>query len=97
MGGQPARQCGADGRLTSVPGLVKRSLALSGHRTSVALEPEFWSALAELAAARGETLAALVGAIDAARDPKRSLASALRVFALQAGAPAAQNRPPGSA
>lgn len=75
---------------------MKRSLALSGHRTSVALEPEFWSALAALAAARGETLAAMVGAIDAARDPQRPLASALRVFALQAGAPAAQNPAPES-
>ncbi|MGH7040726.1 MAG: ribbon-helix-helix domain-containing protein, partial [Acetobacteraceae bacterium] len=49
--------------------LVKRSLALSGHRTSVALEPEFWAALAALAAARGQTLAALAASVDAARAP----------------------------
>jgi predicted DNA-binding ribbon-helix-helix protein len=67
-----------------MPGLVKRSLALSGHRTSVALEPEFWSALAEAAAARGQSLSALVGAIDAGRRPERPLASALRVFAVSA-------------
>lgn len=67
-------------------GLVKRSLALSGHCTSVALEPEFWNALDALAATRGQTLIALVVAEDAARDPARSLASALRVLALDAAA-----------
>ncbi len=62
--------------------LEKRSLSLSGHRTSVALEPEFWTALEAAAARRGVALAALVGEVDAARDPDRPLASALRVFAL---------------
>ena len=62
--------------------LVKRSLALSGHRTSVALEPEFWAALAAIAVAREVTLAALVASVDAARAPERPLASALRVLAL---------------
>ena len=63
-------------------GLVKRSLSLSGHRTSVALEPEFWSALEQIAVAQGVGLAALVAAIDRSRDPVRPLASALRVHAL---------------
>lgn len=63
--------------------LIKRSFCLSGHRTSVALEPEFWEALAELAKRRGQTLAALIGALDAGRDPARALASELRVFALR--------------
>ena len=63
--------------------LVKRSLSLSGHRTSVALEPEFWTALEALALARGQSLAALVEARDAGRDPQDSLASALRVLALR--------------
>jgi predicted DNA-binding ribbon-helix-helix protein len=63
--------------------LVKRSFSLAGHRTSVALEPEFWDALMALAASRQLTLAALVAATDAARAPERSLASALRVLALQ--------------
>ena len=62
--------------------LEKRSVTLAGHRTSVALEPEFWSALEALALRRGQTLAGLVAAIDAAREPGRPLASALRVFAL---------------
>ena len=60
----------------------KRSLLLSGHRTSVALEPEFWVALESLAAGRSQTLVALVEATDSGRNPARSLASALRVLAL---------------
>jgi predicted DNA-binding ribbon-helix-helix protein len=62
--------------------LEKRSLTLAGHRTSVALEPEFWSALAAIAERQGQTLAGLVAGVDAARGPDRPLASALRVFAL---------------
>ncbi len=62
--------------------LVKRSLALSGHRTSVALEPEFWAALGAIATARGQTLAGLVASVDASRAADRPLASALRVLAL---------------
>ncbi len=61
---------------------VKRSLTLSGHRTSVSLEPEFWEALRRLAAAEGVSINRLAGAVDAdrtARDPDISLASALRV------------------
>jgi predicted DNA-binding ribbon-helix-helix protein len=67
-------------------GLVKRSFALAGHRTSVALEPEFWAALAALASARGISLSALVTETDAARGPDRPLASALRVLALREAA-----------
>ena len=57
-------------------GLVKRSFSLSGHRTSVALEPEFWSVLSDIAARRGAALSALVAAVDAARSPGQPLASA---------------------
>ena len=63
-------------------GLIKRSLSLSGHRTSVALEPEFWRALEVIAARRQCGLAALVARIDAERAPRQALASALRVAAL---------------
>ena len=63
--------------------LEKRSVTLSGHRTSVALEPEFWASLETLAKQRGMTLAGLVAMVDAARDPTRPLASALRVYALR--------------
>ncbi|WP_215767467.1 ribbon-helix-helix domain-containing protein [Gluconobacter cerinus] len=62
--------------------LVKRSLSLSGHRTSVALEPEFWEVLDQMATGRALSFAALVASIDAKRTPDRPLASALRVAAL---------------
>lgn len=62
--------------------LVKRSFSLNGHRTSVALEAEFWAGLATIAAARGRTLSALVAEADAARAADMPLASSLRVLAL---------------
>ncbi len=63
--------------------LDKRSFSLSGHRTSVALEPEFWAVLGAIAQAAGEPLSALVTRIDAQRAEGQPLASALRVFALK--------------
>lgn len=64
--------------------LRKRSFRLAGHRTSVALEAEFWAALEHAAARRGRSLAALVSEVDAARpDATQPLASALRLFALR--------------
>lgn len=60
----------------------KRSLTLSGHRTSLALEPEFWAALEGIAVRRGVSLPALIGEIDTLRPRARGLASAARVFAL---------------
>ncbi|MEJ1975176.1 MAG: ribbon-helix-helix domain-containing protein [Acetobacteraceae bacterium] len=65
-------------------GLVKRSVTLAGHRTSVALEPVFWDALASLAERQGQTLAGLIAAVDAERAPDQPLASALRIFAFSA-------------
>ena len=62
--------------------LVKKSFSLSGHRTSVALEPEFWRVLEQMAESQGCPLAALVAQIDAGRDHVEPLASRLRVKAL---------------
>jgi predicted DNA-binding ribbon-helix-helix protein len=62
--------------------LVKRSFTLAGHRTSVALEPEFWQALTAIAVSRNCTMAALVAEVDSERGADRPLASALRIFAL---------------
>ena len=62
--------------------LRKRSLLLAGHATSVALEPEFWTALEGLAASRGLSLPALIQSIDKGRG-ERPLASACRVAALE--------------
>jgi predicted DNA-binding ribbon-helix-helix protein len=63
--------------------LQKKSFSLSGHRTSVALESEFWTVLEHEAAREGLSLSAFVGRIDAERG-ERPLASALRVRALSA-------------
>lgn len=62
--------------------VVKRSIAIAGHRTSVSLEEAFWRALKEIAVADGMSLAALVAKIDAGRG-EANLSSALRVFVLE--------------
>jgi len=62
--------------------LVKRSFTLAGHRTSVALEAEFWAALEQLAAAQSRSLANLISELDAERSADRPLASLLRVYIL---------------
>jgi predicted DNA-binding ribbon-helix-helix protein len=64
-------------------GLKKRSFSIAGHRTSVALEPEFWAVIEREATSANVSLAAFVASIDAARG-KRPLASALRLHALEA-------------
>lgn len=61
--------------------LRKRSVSLSGHATSVALEPEFWAVLDEIAAAAGLSHAGLMKRIDERRG-RRPLASACRLLAL---------------
>lgn len=78
--------------------LRKRSFRLAGHATSVALEPEFWTALEAAAARRGRSLAGLVAQLDADRaDPTLPLACALRVFALEEAArPRPSPDPPGT-
>ncbi|MBS0411704.1 MAG: ribbon-helix-helix domain-containing protein [Proteobacteria bacterium] len=61
--------------------LRKRSLSLAGHATSLALEPEFWSMLEDMATARTSSLSDLIATIDSERG-ERPLASACRVAAL---------------
>jgi predicted DNA-binding ribbon-helix-helix protein len=63
--------------------LKKRSFSLSGHRTSVALEAEFWAVLESEVARSGQSLAAFVAGVDRTRGA-RPLASALRLCALAA-------------
>lgn len=60
----------------------KHSLTLSGHRTSVSLEAEFWRAFREIAKAEGRPVNALAAEIDAARAPDTGLASAIRLHVL---------------
>ncbi|RIK95744.1 MAG: aryl-sulfate sulfotransferase [Proteobacteria bacterium] len=61
--------------------MKKRSVSITGHRTSISLEDAFWSALQRIARRRGLTLAALVSEIDSARTG--NLSSALRVYVLE--------------
>jgi predicted DNA-binding ribbon-helix-helix protein len=70
------------GETSKAKHLKKRSFAIAGHRTSIALEAEFWAALAEEAETRKLALVALVAAVDAGR-AGGNLASALRVHVLK--------------
>jgi predicted DNA-binding ribbon-helix-helix protein len=72
---------GEPAQISLMPGLRKRSVLLSGHATSIALEPEFWAVLDEMARQDKLSLAALVARIDATRGPS-GLASACRLAAL---------------
>ena len=62
-------------------GLVKRSVSLSGHATSVALEPAFWMVLDDVARTRDLSHAGLMKRIDETRG-RTPLASACRLLAL---------------
>jgi predicted DNA-binding ribbon-helix-helix protein len=62
-------------------GIVKRSVSIAGHRTSVTLEAPFWEALKDIAARRGASVQQVVGAVDAERG-EQNLSSAIRVFVL---------------
>jgi predicted DNA-binding ribbon-helix-helix protein len=63
--------------------VVKRSIVIAGHKTSVSLEDAFWQGLKEIAGGRNATLSDLVGAIDAERE-HGNLSSAIRLFVLSA-------------
>lgn len=62
-------------------GILKRSVSISGHRTSISLEGPFWDALREIADQRSLSVQALIGRIDAERG-EQNLSSAIRVFVL---------------
>ena len=76
--------------------IVKRSVRVAGHATSVSLEPQFWQALGEIARRREVSLARLLAQIDAERasEPPGNLSSAIRVFVLEC-ARAGELSPPG--
>lgn len=61
--------------------VVKRSIVLEGHKTSVSLETEFWDMLKTIAKQRHETLSYMVGEIDMRRE-RGNLSSAVRLFVL---------------
>lgn len=61
--------------------VIKRSIVVGGHKTSVSLEDDFWRALKEIALRHHVTLSDLVGSIDSQRQ-QGNLSSALRLFVL---------------
>ena len=61
--------------------VVKRSIVIAGHKTSVSLEDAFWTGLKEIASGRDMTLSDLVAAIDSERQ-HGNLSSAIRLFVL---------------
>ncbi|MCL5776759.1 ribbon-helix-helix domain-containing protein [Limibaculum sp. FT325] len=61
---------------------MKRSLTLSGHRTSVSLEEPFWQEFRRMAEDEGLSVNALASRIDAARGSGTTLASAIRLHVL---------------
>lgn len=78
--------------------VVKRSIVIAGHKTSVSLEDAFWQGLKEIATDREMTLSDLVATIDTGRH-NGNLSSAIRLFVLdhyraQSGEPRARSREP---
>jgi predicted DNA-binding ribbon-helix-helix protein len=61
--------------------VIKRSIVIAGHKTSVSLEDAFWTALKEIAVGRNRTLSDTVAQIDGGR-PHGNLSSAIRLFVL---------------
>ena len=64
--------------------IIKRSVIVGGHKTSISLEDAFWSGLKEIAQAQGATLAQTVTEIDTTRQQNKqnNLSSAIRLFVL---------------
>jgi predicted DNA-binding ribbon-helix-helix protein len=61
--------------------IVKRSIVIGGHKTSVSLEDAFWRGLKEIARTRRMTLSTMVSEIDKSRQ-QSNLSSAIRLFVL---------------
>jgi predicted DNA-binding ribbon-helix-helix protein len=61
--------------------VVKRSVSIAGHRTSISLEEPFWGGLREIAEREKRSVQSLIGRIDAERG-EQNLSSAIRIFVL---------------
>src|ERR1700719_2626452 len=85
LGDPPARGRREGESIRQIPDarVIKRSLVIAGHRTSVSLEDAFWGRLRAIAAERGLSLNGLAAMIDASRGDA-NLSSAIRVFVLEA-------------
>ena len=62
--------------------IVKRSIVIGGHKTSVSLEDAFWRGLKEIARSERVTLSNMVAIIDKSRQ-QSNLSSAIRLFVLE--------------
>ncbi|MTI45402.1 putative DNA-binding ribbon-helix-helix protein [Roseibium hamelinense] len=62
--------------------LVKRSVTLDGHRTSLTLEPEFWEVIDWISQDQNRSMASLISNIDKTRSPEDGLSSSVRVWIL---------------
>jgi len=66
--------------------MIKRSLSIHGHRTSLALEAEFWTIIDEAVAQSGKSFARFIRDLDdirTSRNIEQNLASYLRVWVLK--------------
>lgn len=63
--------------------IVKRSISIRGHQTSISIEDDFWAELQAIAALQKRPVAALIASIDAGRVDGQNLSSAIRVFVLR--------------
>jgi len=68
--------------LKSTSPVIKRSIVIGGHKTSVSIEDEFWESLKQIAGEREMTVSKLVQEIDEARE-RGNLSSAIRVYVLR--------------
>src|SRR4029078_4744804 len=63
--------------------ILKRSVVIGGHKTSVSLEEPFWTELKQIAHTQHVTLSALITQIDGTRDEQSNLSSGIRVYVLR--------------
>ena len=66
-----------------MPGEIKRSVTIAGHRTSISIEEPFWDGLKELACSQKISVNELVRRIDAERDGEGNLSSAVRIYVFE--------------
>lgn len=63
--------------------MKKISVSLSGHQTSISLEPEFISELQRIAKTKNKSIASIISELDKIRTPNQNLSSAIRVWILK--------------
>ncbi|MBQ9539942.1 MAG: ribbon-helix-helix domain-containing protein [Alphaproteobacteria bacterium] len=63
--------------------MKKLSVSLSGHQTSISLEPEFIAELMHIARNQNKSVASIISHIDQTRTPDTNLSSAIRVWILK--------------